>query len=1236
MFTKTTTTNFWAWLFFVFLMNTTIIQAADYEAPRAATAPTIDGIGNDACWASAYWYTADQLWLGAAPNAADFTCRFKVTWDANKLYVLAEITDDVLNDNYANPLTSYWEDDTWEIFLDENFSKGNHLSNYNAFAYHISRFYDVVDQDIDGNPKLFNSHVSVVRTASGTNYVWEGSFDVYTDAFVYGAANNPKATLTNGKIMGFAMAYCDNDGGTARQSFIGSEVITATDKNIAYITADVFGRLTLVNTATPPAPTFSHVLVANGFTNPTVMLCAPDGRIFVCQQAGALRVIKNGTLLATPVLTVPADVSGGAYTERGLIGMALDPSFATNNYIYLYYTVAGTPARNRISRFTLNGDVVVAGSELVILDLDALTAASNHNGGAMNFGLDGKLYVAVGENATPSNSQNLDTYHGKILRINSDGTAPTDNPFYGPAVSEQRKRVWSYGLRNPFTFDVQPVTGKIFINDVGQSAWEEINDVTTGGKNLGWPTAEGNSGNPAFSNAVYNYSHTPATSDSTGCAITGGTFFNPTTTNYPSSYLGKYFFMDYCNNWINYIDPITAKRRTFSTGVAGAPVAIDFGTDGNLYYLSRSNSAVYKIVYSGNTEPVVVDQPNDLTVFTSQPATFSVVATGSAPFTYQWRKNGTDILGATSATYTIPTAALTDAGNYTVYITNIAGNVTSDVAVLTVGPFNTKPVATVITPTNNALYRGAETFTFSGTATDVEDGNMPASAFTWYLDFYHDTHVHEGPPMAVAVKNGSFTIPVTGETSDNVWYRIRLVVEDALGLKDTAFTQIFPRKSTLSFATSPVGLKVALDGQPLNTPSSVLSVQNIERTISPVSPQVMGGVSYKFDSWQHGGASTQLLSTPLANTTYTANYIPFVPDTTIFNVVADAYVQDGTQNAAHATTAYGTTNINQLVSKIFTSGPNRNVLLRFDISSYTETIFTASLRLYGGIESTEFTTGNSIPVGVYSSTNTTWNEATTTWNTRPTISNTLIDTIVVTNSNTASRWYNWDVSDYIKQAKAAGNNILTLALMNTQDLFPRVIFNSKENIANTPPQLLITKAPTVLSADFLDVDVKMVNNEVVLSWLMSSEQTTESYIVEKSYNNVDFVEIGKLKVEDFNKNVNSYTFTDSNIITGTIYYRIKQVETNGNVSLSQTVNITNDISKLVFPNPSSESFSLVYYASSTIPLKALLKDLSGKVIESYAFNTNENFTFGQGLSNGIYLLEIQKSGEISHIKIFKK
>src|SRR6187402_3897239 len=157
--------------------------------------------------------------------------------------------------------------------------------------------------------------------------------------------------------------------------------------------------------ATVPAG-FTDSVVANGLVSPTAMEIAPDGRIFVAQQTGALRVIKNGVLLATPFLTVSVNSSG----ERGLLGIAFDPNFATNQFVYVYYTTSASPIHNRVSRFTAssaNPDVAAAGSEVQILNLPNLSSATNHNGGAIHFGTDGKLYIAVGENANGANSQSL-------------------------------------------------------------------------------------------------------------------------------------------------------------------------------------------------------------------------------------------------------------------------------------------------------------------------------------------------------------------------------------------------------------------------------------------------------------------------------------------------------------------------------------------------------------------------------------------------------------------------------------------------------------------------------------------------------------------------------------------------------------------------------------------------------------------------------------------------------------
>src|SRR5678815_2572989 len=271
-----------------------------------------------------------------------------------------------------------------------------------------------------------------------------------------------------------------------------------------------------VNAATLPAG-FTETSIS-GLSNPTAMELAPDGRIFVCEQGGALRVIKNGVLLSTPFLTLSVDANG----ERGLLGIAFDPNFASNNFLYVYYTVPSTPRHNRVSRFTANGDIVVPGSETIILELNDLSSATNHNGGAIHFGPDGKLYVAVGENANGSNAQTLSNRLGKVLRINSDGTIPADNPFFNTAAGANRS-IWALGLRNPFTFAFQPGTGRLFINDVGQSAWEGLDDGKAGA-NYGWPTHEGPSSppDPKFTEPLFAYPH-----DGVVCAITGAAFYNP-------------------------------------------------------------------------------------------------------------------------------------------------------------------------------------------------------------------------------------------------------------------------------------------------------------------------------------------------------------------------------------------------------------------------------------------------------------------------------------------------------------------------------------------------------------------------------------------------------------------------------------------------------------------------------------------------------------------------------------
>ncbi len=443
----------------------------------------------------------------------------------------------------------------------------------------------------------------------------------------------------------------------------------------------VFLGLVSISANAQTFPTgFERVAVATGISSPTVMAFAPDGRIFIAQQNGVLRVVKNGSLLATPFITLSSVSASG---ERGLIGIALDPDFAVNNYLYLYYTINIAPIRNRIVRYTANGDVALSGSEQLILELDNLSGATNHNGGALAFGLDGKLYVAVGDNANNAHPQNLDTYHGKLLRINKDGSAPVDNPFYSEAASEQRKRIWAYGLRNPYTVAIQPTTGKIFVNDVGQSSAEEINDATTGGKNFGWPATEGITTNPAYTSPVYAYLHSGP--QPTGCAITGGTFFNPQVTTYPAAYVGKYFFQDFCSpHWIYSLDLSGPTPTLFGNNVGNSSVAITTGPDGNLYYLSRGAGVLYKVVYTATNPPVITEHPQAVTVSEGAVVSFSVSASGAQPFSYQWIKDDVAINLANAATYSISSAQPSDAGLYWVRVSNSAGEVYSNTAELIV------------------------------------------------------------------------------------------------------------------------------------------------------------------------------------------------------------------------------------------------------------------------------------------------------------------------------------------------------------------------------------------------------------------------------------------------------------------------------------------------------------------------------------------------------------------------
>jgi glucose/arabinose dehydrogenase len=339
-------------------------------------------------------------------------------------------------------------------------------------------------------------------------------------------------------------------------------------------------------------PGFEDRPAAAGLVLPTSMSFSPDGRLFVCEQPGILRVIERGLPRAKPFLKVRAVPAG----EAGLLGVAFHPDFPRTPLLYAFYTAATPLPINRLSRFRVVDDAADPESEAVLMEI-APNPTLIHNGGALHFGPDGKLYMAVGDHVQLPRAQALDGALGKILRMEPDGTVPLDNPFATFAPVGAGQATFALGLRNPFTFAIEPETGRIYANDTGSDqpfSWEEINEIVPGG-NYGWPLEEGPSDNPDFIAPVYAYRRLSELGY--GCAISGGTFYRPPSPTFPARYLGSYFFSDYCGSWIARLDP-DGGADVFAQATGGL-VDLDVGPDGALYYLTHFTGVVRRIAFTG-------------------------------------------------------------------------------------------------------------------------------------------------------------------------------------------------------------------------------------------------------------------------------------------------------------------------------------------------------------------------------------------------------------------------------------------------------------------------------------------------------------------------------------------------------------------------------------------------------------------------------------------------------------
>ncbi|MFT4662190.1 MAG: glucose/arabinose dehydrogenase [Patiriisocius sp.] len=299
---------------------------------------------------------------------------------------------------------------------------------------------------------------------------------------------------------------------------------------------------------------------ATGFNNPVVITNAGDSRMFIVEKSGNIKILNDdGTTNAMSFLDVSSLITSSG--ERGLLGLAFHPDYSTNGFFYIHYT--NLSGDSRVARYTVsaNPDVASAGSALIILAQSQ--PASNHNAGAIKFGPDGYLYVPYGDGGgagdTNNLAQNTTTFLGKMLRLDVDGgtpyAIPGDNPFVGDA--SVLDEIWSIGLRNPWRFSFDALTGDMWIGDVGQGVWEEIDfelASSAGGLNYGWRCKEGlvdfnttGCGALTLTDPISVYNHSGG-----ACSVTGGYVYRGT--EFPNMY-GRYFYTDYCNGQFRTLEP---------------------------------------------------------------------------------------------------------------------------------------------------------------------------------------------------------------------------------------------------------------------------------------------------------------------------------------------------------------------------------------------------------------------------------------------------------------------------------------------------------------------------------------------------------------------------------------------------------------------------------------------------------------------------------------------------------
>jgi uncharacterized repeat protein (TIGR01451 family) len=616
---------------------------------------------------------------------------------------------------------------------------------------------------------------------------------------------------------------------------------------------------------------FAQTQLAHGLSKPIAIAFPPGGDTWIGEQGGTIVDYHNGAISGTPVVTLPNVYSQG---ECGLLGIALDPNFASNGYVYISYVVSvtkngTTTPYTRLSRFTASGNTIDPATEKVYYQGNQAQNL-HHPGNDLKIGPDGKLWWSVGDNVPAiSNGQALSNIYGKMLRFNLDGTVPADNPFAN--IPSAVPGIYSYGLRNPFRFTFLP-TGQAMTENTGSSYWEDLNTIQSGG-NYGWPYFEGNCFSCGYLNPAYAYGHYPVDGAASAIAAYSGTTF-------PQQYDHVVFFGDYNRRDIEAVsfDPsykTEVSDTVFDTN-AGTIADLEEGPDGNLYFVSIFEGTFSKISAAG---PFLPTAKASATPAAGQaPLTVQFSSAGSSdpygkPLTYSW-----DFGDGSTDTSANPSHTYTANGTYTATMTVSNGSQTAKSSTqIVVG--QSPPTASITAP---STYNAGDTVSFSGNATDPVDGTLPGYDYTWQADFISNGVVQPsyyaevpspfyGP--ATGITSGTFKIPTDPTQVPGSFYRITLTVTDSQGLQTVVTKDIHPNVTNWSVTDSVPGAGYFVDGAWHSGNYSTQDVVGAQHVLTGMAlAQVVGGTRYRFSGWADGSALADSFTSSATPATYTANF----------------------------------------------------------------------------------------------------------------------------------------------------------------------------------------------------------------------------------------------------------------------------------------------------------------------------------------------------------------------------